>query len=104
MGTIAPAGGIDCDIHPSVPNLHALLPYLEDHWRDMVIARGMDELNSISYPAHSPLTARADWRPGEGKPAATLDWRSLLVAFAAGIIVAIFGQWQYHEIRRRREK
>ena len=66
------AGAIDCDIHPNVPGLQALLPYLEDHWRDTVLARGMDELNSISYPANSPLTARADWRPASGKPAATL--------------------------------
>ena len=64
--------GIDCDIHPSVPSLKALLPYLDGHWRDMVQQRGMDELNSISYPANSPLTARADWRPAQGKPAATL--------------------------------
>uniref|UniRef100_UPI00131D7532 amidohydrolase family protein n=1 Tax=Acidisphaera sp. L21 TaxID=1641851 RepID=UPI00131D7532 len=63
---------IDCDIHPTVPSLKALLPYLEDHWRHVVQTRGMDELNSISYPARSPLTARADWRPEEGKPAATL--------------------------------
>ena len=66
------AGAIDCDIHPNVPSLKALLPYLDDHWREMVVARGMDELNSISYPANSPLTARADWRPGQGKPAASL--------------------------------
>jgi predicted TIM-barrel fold metal-dependent hydrolase len=66
-------GWIDCDIHPSVPSLQALLPYLDDHWREMVQQRGLDELNSISYPANSPLTARADWRPATGLPAATLD-------------------------------
>jgi uncharacterized protein len=66
------AGAIDCDIHPTVPNLKALLPYMNDHWREMVITRGMDELNSISYPTHSPITARADWKPAEGKPASTL--------------------------------
>jgi hypothetical protein len=27
---------IDCDFHPVVPNLQALLPYLEDHWRESV--------------------------------------------------------------------
>ncbi len=50
-----------------------MLPYVEDHWREMIEARGLDELNSISYPANSPLTARSDWRPGKGKPAATLE-------------------------------
>ena len=66
------SGAIDCDIHPNVPSLKALLPYLDEHWREVVVARGMDELNSISYPANSPLTARSDWRPAQGKPAASL--------------------------------
>ncbi|MEI7710880.1 MAG: amidohydrolase family protein [Rhodospirillales bacterium] len=61
-------GGIDCDIHPSVPNLKALHPYLSDHWRDIIVQRGMHELNSIAYPANSPLTSRPDWRI-PGKPA-----------------------------------
>ena len=64
---------VDCDIHPSVPGLRSLLPYLDDHWREVVQTRGMDELVSNSYPPNSPLTARADWRPDKGKPAATLD-------------------------------
>lgn len=71
--TTLPPGGIDCDIHPSVPSIAALMPYLEDHWREQVIIRGVDELNSISYPLNSPLTCRADWRPATGMPAATLD-------------------------------
>jgi predicted TIM-barrel fold metal-dependent hydrolase len=66
-------GGIDCDIHPSVPNLKALLPYLEDHWRDMAVQRGLHELDSIAYPANAPLTARPDWRPPQGKPGADLE-------------------------------
>ena len=39
MSLIEP-GGIDCDIHPSVPSLKALHPYLSDHWRDIIIQRG----------------------------------------------------------------
>ena len=61
-------GGIDCDIHPAVPNLKALHPYLSDHWRDIIVQRGMHELNSIAYPANSPLSSRPDWRI-PGKPA-----------------------------------
>jgi hypothetical protein len=34
-------------------------------------------------------------------PPPALDWRSLLVAFAAGLVVAIFGHWQIREVRRR---
>lgn len=68
--TALPAGAIDCDIHPSVPSVQALMPYLEDHWREQVVMRGIDELNSISYPLNSPLTCRADWKPATGRPAA----------------------------------
>ena len=55
-------GGIDCDIHPAVPSLKALFPYMSDHWRDIMIQRGVGELNSISYPANSPLSCRPDWK------------------------------------------
>jgi uncharacterized protein len=67
------AGAIDCDVHPTVPGLDALVPYMNEHWQDMVKTRGLDELVSISYPANSPITARADWRPAKGKPAGTLE-------------------------------
>jgi predicted TIM-barrel fold metal-dependent hydrolase len=66
-------GGIDCDIHPAVPNLKALHPYLSDHWRDIVIQRGVHELESIAYPANSPLSARPDWRAAGKKPGSDLD-------------------------------
>ena len=62
---------IDCDIHPTVPNLAALLPYLEDIWRDTIVRRGVDELTTISYPTVNPLTARADWKDAKTGKAAT---------------------------------
>jgi hypothetical protein len=65
-------GGIDCDIHPAVPDIQALLPYLEDHWREMAITRGIDDLVSLSYPLNSPLSARPDWKPATGKAGASL--------------------------------
>ncbi len=68
-----PPGAIDCDIHPAVPNLAALLPYLDEHWREIVLLRGMDELNSISYPLTAPTSCRPDWRPASGKPGASLQ-------------------------------
>ena len=72
MPAPAPATApIDCDVHPTVPNLAALFPYLNDLWRDTVTRRGLDELNTISYPGNSPLTARADWRGADGKAATT---------------------------------
>ena len=73
MTNIIQPGAIDCDIHPSVPNVAALLPYMEDHWREQVSVRGIDELASIAYPANSPLTCRSDWRPKDGSlPASSL--------------------------------
>jgi hypothetical protein len=71
MSVILP-GGIDCDIHPAVPSLKALHPYLSDHWRDTIVQRGVSELESIAYPANSPLTSRPDWRPASGKPGSDL--------------------------------
>ena len=49
------------------------MPYLDDIWRETVVRRGIDELNTIAYPANSPLTARADWRDETGKPATTAE-------------------------------
>ena len=64
---------IDCDIHPSVPNLNALLPYMNEHWQDTIVQRGVHELETISYPKNAPLTVRPDWRPETGMPAANVD-------------------------------
>src|ERR1700691_5763775 len=71
--TLPVAGGVDCDLHPAVPHLTSLLPYLNDYWRDQVTTRGMVDLVSQSYPANSPITARPDWRPAQGKPGSSLD-------------------------------
>jgi uncharacterized protein len=67
------AGRIDCDIHPAVPSLKALLPYLDDYWRETVAQRGVHELASIAYPENAPITARPDWRPRQGKAGASLE-------------------------------
>src|SRR5215211_5008207 len=63
---------IDCDVHPAVPDMATLMPYLPDHWRDAVAERGIPSLESISYPPHAPITARADWRGAGGLAAASL--------------------------------
>jgi predicted TIM-barrel fold metal-dependent hydrolase len=59
-------GAIDCDVHPTVPDNKALLPYLDDFWRDSVVSRGINSLESISYPTNSPLTSRPEWRGQSG--------------------------------------
>jgi uncharacterized protein len=60
---------IDCDVHPTVPGMRALLPYLDDHWRETVETCGITSLESISYPRNAPLTARPDWRGQSGQAA-----------------------------------
>ena len=45
---------IDCDIHPTVPSLDALLPYMNEHWKDTIVQRGVHELETISYPKNAP--------------------------------------------------
>ena len=64
---------IDCDVHANVPSMQALLPHLDEQWRDSVIDRGINSLESISYPPQAPLTARADWRGTAGEPPATVE-------------------------------
>lgn len=60
-----PSGLIDCDVHPAVPGLGALMPYLPEPWAEVLTTRGMHELDSFAYPANAPLTARPDWRAKE---------------------------------------
>ena len=64
---------IDCDVHPTVPSMKALLPYLEPHWQESVIERDILSLDSQSYPPNSPLSARPDWRGKDGYAATTVE-------------------------------
>src|SRR3954454_23655044 len=68
-----PAGAIDCDVHPALPSLRDLLPYLEPYWREQVTLRGIDGLDLAAYPVNAPASARADWRPPHAKPGADRD-------------------------------
>jgi predicted TIM-barrel fold metal-dependent hydrolase len=65
---------IDCDIHPAVPDFGALLPFLDDYWREAVRTRGIHLLNLdlTSYPPTAPLSGRPDWRSAEGVPGSDL--------------------------------
>ena len=64
----ATQGAIDCDIHPGVPGIAALLPYMSDYWKDAFVRRGMDGFDLASYPPGAPISCRPDWRPAKGKP------------------------------------
>jgi predicted TIM-barrel fold metal-dependent hydrolase len=63
------AAPIDCDLHPAPPTMEQLLPYLEPHWRDTIVARGIDGLDLAAYPPGAPISARPDWRGASGMPA-----------------------------------
>ena len=70
------AGAIDCDLHPALPGMHVLLPYLDDYWREMVSVRALDRLNLslTSYPQNAPLSCRPDWKlEGTTKPGSSLE-------------------------------
>ena len=63
---------IDSDLHPGVPGIKALLPYMSKHWQAAFTERGLDGFDLASYPPGAPLTCRADWRPTIGKPGSDL--------------------------------
>jgi len=67
------ADGVDCDLHPAVPHLTSLLPYMNDYWRDQVTTRGMTDLISQSYPVNSPISARIGARRRASRD---LVWRT----------------------------
>jgi uncharacterized protein len=69
------SGAIDCDLHPAMPATAALLPYLDDYWRDQFVNRHIDKYTFVltSYPPNSPLSARPDWRGANGAPGGGLD-------------------------------
>ncbi len=65
-------GAIDCDIHPGVPDIKALLPYMNDFWQESFVARGHRRVRHDVLPAE-----RADHLPpglaGQG-PAPGASW------------------------------
>ena len=40
--TVPVPGAIDCDIHPALPAMQALVPYLDEYWRAHVLMRGLE--------------------------------------------------------------
>ena len=74
MRTLGDRGGrplIDCDIH-NEPALESLQAHLPDHWVDYTSHSGFRGPDASDYPPGLPLTARADFRDGDGPPGSTL--------------------------------
>src|ERR1700685_1286217 len=86
------AGAIDCDLHPAVPDVAALMPYLDDFWREHLTERYIDHSPFVlaSYAQNLPQSARADWRPKQGVPGAALAAlrRDALDAFGTRFAIA----------------
>jgi uncharacterized protein len=83
METAPDARSIDCDVHPAVPGMGALRPYLDEFWRDSIEHRGIDSLDSISYPPQAPISARPDLRNASNRAATSL----------AELQAQVFGCW-----------
>jgi len=69
----ASGGGIDCDVHPAVPGMAALVPYLEPYWQEQIAVRGIDGLDLSSFPPQMAAHGRADWRETGSKPGSSLE-------------------------------
>ena len=63
-------GAIDCDLHPAAPSITALMPYLDDFWREHLAERYIDKspFTLASYAPNLPQSVRQDWRPAKGAP------------------------------------
>ena len=89
------AGGVDCDLHPAVPHLTSLLPYLNDYWRDQVTTRGMIDLVSQSYPPiRRSRRGRTGGRPGQAGRRALQDMQAQALdpfGVAIGICNPLYG-------------
>jgi uncharacterized protein len=64
---------IDADVHAVVPSLDVLRPHLSGQWIEFIDERGVPEPwgVAVAYPPNAETTARAEWRPVDGRPAAS---------------------------------
>jgi predicted TIM-barrel fold metal-dependent hydrolase len=97
------AGAIDCDLHPAVPSMSVLVPYLDDYWREMVAVRALDRLNLslTSYPQNAPISCRPDWMlEDDAKPGSSLKATQAHVfdRYKAryGILNCLYGAQVFH--------
>ena len=84
-----PSGAIDCDIHPGVPDIKSLLPYMNEFWRESFVNRGLDGFDMMSYPPNAPIACRPDWRVKGQRPGGSLEAmrRHALDAFDISIAI-----------------
>jgi len=51
---------IDCDVHPAVPSVEVLLPYLSAYWREQIRQSGFKGPIDSAYPVSAATSARPD--------------------------------------------
>ncbi|MCS6890822.1 MAG: amidohydrolase [Rhodovarius sp.] len=57
---------IDCDLHPMVPGLEALRPYLEPVWAEAIDQRGLEGFENQSFPPRAARNLAPRFRPTGG--------------------------------------
>jgi predicted TIM-barrel fold metal-dependent hydrolase len=65
---------IDVDVHAVIPSVETLYPYLEDVWVERFREIGTfvaRPSNDLTYPPKLSTSARPEWRPSDGRPAAS---------------------------------
>jgi predicted TIM-barrel fold metal-dependent hydrolase len=63
---------IDVDVHAVVPSIDVLMPYLSPLWQQHSQERGFKNApNNYTYPPAMDSTARPEWRPDDGRTAAS---------------------------------
>ena len=84
MSVPAP-GAIDCDIHPALPSMQALVPYLDEYWRAHILMRGLerDNYTASAFPPNAPINCRPDWKPAKG----SAGWMSQSIAPGEGTLM-----------------
>ena len=82
---------IDCDVHVAVPSMRSLMPYLDAYWYDSFVSRAIDRtsFNLTGDSPDAPVSARPDWRPGEGRPGSDLSLLQSKALDTFGTSVAI---------------
>ena len=56
---------IDCDVHGVVPAVEALIPYLDEHWREVIATSQFSGPTDQPHPPNVETSLRADLEPAE---------------------------------------
>lgn len=89
MTIAAPDAAIDCDIHPGIPGMAALLPFMSEYWQEQFVNRAIDGMELASYPPNAPITCRQDWRQAGQRPASSLETVKTQALDSLGLSMAI---------------